>query len=438
MASRNSSISVEKQSSGITSVLASAAFEWLLIFLLFLEAFFSFLVTRFARFCELQTPCLLCSRLDHIFGIEKPGFYWDLICHEHKLEISSLVYCYTHGKLNDIRGMCKGCVSSFSAKKVADSETDKFAVGFIEYGVDDKHNICLKMPTAADGEELVGHSFLKDPSIGSSGLRQCSCCSQPLRTEVDDAQTSNKSAGTKSTGSVTTEVYVSRSNSVAPGQLHRRVSLKKRRDRSSSVSASLSYLGNTGFDPLSHVGYTELKITSDSESDVPISDDDDGFSVAREASDVGVDFVGQFFKPETRTIIPEALPKTLSSDSVIKKRIHQAPVSEPSVSVPVDQTHVGEPHGVSSVVGVGHGSEKHNCHQSEERSNPSDEASELLSSHGISPASLELIVPEEPRSSSNAGKHPVEISEESEYCMASFYFCDSFSDLSYLGAFLLV
>ncbi|KAL6003227.1 hypothetical protein ACLOJK_023450 [Asimina triloba] len=134
---------LEKQSSGITSVLASAAFEWLSIFMLFLEAFFSFLVTRFARFYELQTPCLLCSRLDHIFGIEKPGFYWDLICHEHKLEISSLVYCYTHGKLNDIRGMCKGCVSSFSAKKVADFETDKFAVGFIEYSVDDEHNICL-------------------------------------------------------------------------------------------------------------------------------------------------------------------------------------------------------------------------------------------------------------------------------------------------------
>ncbi|KAL6012412.1 hypothetical protein ACLOJK_002899 [Asimina triloba] len=269
MASRNSSISVEKQSSGITSVLASAAFEWLLIFLLFLEAFFSFLVTRFARFCELQTPCLLCPRLDHIFGIEKPGFYWDLICHEHKLEISSLVYCCTHGKLNDIRGMCKGCVSSFSAKKVADSETDKCAVGFIEYSVDDKHNICLKMPTAADGEELVGHSLLKDPSTGSSGLRQCSCCSQPLRTEVDDAQTSNKSAGTKSTGSI-------------------------------------KFCGPWSASP----------------------------------------------------------------------------------------------------------SKKQNCHQSEERSNPSDEASELLSSNGISPAILELIVPEEPHSSSNAGKHPVEISEE--------------------------
>ncbi|KAL5986612.1 hypothetical protein ACLOJK_014945 [Asimina triloba] len=78
-----------------------------------------------------------------------------------------------------------------------------------------------------------------------------------------------------------------------------------------------------------------------------------------------------------------------------------------------------EPHGVSSVVGVGHGSKKHNFHQSEERSNPLVEASELLSSNGISPAILERIIPEQPRSSSNAGEHPVEISEEMDLAIAN-------------------
>ncbi|KAL3829858.1 hypothetical protein ACJIZ3_018660 [Penstemon smallii] len=75
----------------ITSALVSAVHEWLLILMLFIDACFSYLLTKFAHRCHLQIPCLICSRLDHVLGKERSSFYWDLICQKHKLNISSLV-----------------------------------------------------------------------------------------------------------------------------------------------------------------------------------------------------------------------------------------------------------------------------------------------------------------------------------------------------------
>ena len=71
---------VQRSLKGFTTILASAACEWFLIFLLFIDAALSYLLTRFANYCELKIPCILCSRLDHVFGNEKPGFYWNLLC----------------------------------------------------------------------------------------------------------------------------------------------------------------------------------------------------------------------------------------------------------------------------------------------------------------------------------------------------------------------
>ncbi|XP_058106416.1 myosin-binding protein 1-like [Magnolia sinica] len=443
MATRKTSVTAQKDSCGFTSVLASALFEWVLIFLLFLEAFFSYLVTRFARFCELQTPCLLCSRLDHILGGEKRGFYWDLICQSHKLEISSLVYCCSHGKLTDGHGMCEDCFSSFPTNKITNYEKDRLSVAklgsFLEYCVDDKHNIRLKLPATVDGEELVSNLSLKDLTSRSSDPRHCSCCDETLSNR--DAP---RSSQTKSTGVGTAELDVAGSCSMGCSHLHHRDGLKKRREKA-YVSATTSYLGNPGFDPLSHVGYTELKITSDTESEVMISDDDDGISLVREAStinlefvaqcvepesstilpetlpetissDLGVEklvhqtpmlepslsvpleqfhpnlylsdravnleFVAQCVEPESSTILPETLPETISSDLGVEKLVHQTPMLEPSLSVPLEQFHAGEPHGVSSVtsaaVVVGHGLEELNWHQAEERGNHPTTASELV------------------------------------------------------------
>ena len=114
---------------GLATALASAVLEWLLIFLLFANAIFSYLITKFARYCKLQTPCLLCSRLDHVFGNEKLGYYRDLICRNHKLEISSLVLCHAHDKLVDVHGMCENCLFSFATVNKSNSETYRLLVG---------------------------------------------------------------------------------------------------------------------------------------------------------------------------------------------------------------------------------------------------------------------------------------------------------------------
>ncbi|XP_042062130.1 myosin-binding protein 1-like [Salvia splendens] len=77
----------------IASALVSAVLEWMLMFMIFVDASFAYLVTRFARHYQLRTPCLLCSRLDHVLGDEGTDFHWDLICNEHKSKITSLVLC---------------------------------------------------------------------------------------------------------------------------------------------------------------------------------------------------------------------------------------------------------------------------------------------------------------------------------------------------------
>ncbi|KAK6937836.1 GTD-binding domain [Dillenia turbinata] len=61
--------------------------------------------------------------------------------------------------------------------------------------------------------------------------------------------------------------------SAGHGRLDRRGNLKKMRERYSGIMVPV--LGNIGLDSLSHIGYSELKITSDSESEFPFSDDDD-------------------------------------------------------------------------------------------------------------------------------------------------------------------
>ncbi|KAA8527968.1 hypothetical protein F0562_035164 [Nyssa sinensis] len=73
------SVRLHKVSWGITSALRSAILEWLLILMLFIDAIFSYLVTKFARSFKLQILCLLCSRLDHVLGNENDGFCWDLM-----------------------------------------------------------------------------------------------------------------------------------------------------------------------------------------------------------------------------------------------------------------------------------------------------------------------------------------------------------------------
>ncbi|ESQ35999.1 hypothetical protein EUTSA_v10006726mg [Eutrema salsugineum] len=94
-------------SRSLTRALALAFNEWLLMLMLFANSIFSYVIAKFADYSELQSPCLMCSRLDHILGRTKhlKKSHWDMVCSKHKSEISSLVYCHAHGKLVDVRGI---------------------------------------------------------------------------------------------------------------------------------------------------------------------------------------------------------------------------------------------------------------------------------------------------------------------------------------------
>ncbi|KZV21136.1 hypothetical protein F511_13202 [Dorcoceras hygrometricum] len=103
-------ISAKKgKSSGLFYSLSYAACEWLLILLLFLNASLTYLAEKFAQYCELNSPCLLCSRLDCVLGKAKSGGYWNRLCKNHREEISYLVSCSVHRNLADRHGMCEGC-----------------------------------------------------------------------------------------------------------------------------------------------------------------------------------------------------------------------------------------------------------------------------------------------------------------------------------------
>ena len=117
-----------KLSPGVTTALASAFLEWLLIFFLFIDAVFSYVIAKFAGYCKLQIPCLLCSRLDHVLGKE------DLICSGHKTEISSLVLCRAHDKLVNVQGMCESCLFSFATINKSNAETYRLLVGKLGEG----------------------------------------------------------------------------------------------------------------------------------------------------------------------------------------------------------------------------------------------------------------------------------------------------------------
>ncbi|XVE77882.1 hypothetical protein DITRI_Ditri13aG0099400 [Diplodiscus trichospermus] len=237
---------------GFTTVLKSAACEWFLIFLLFIDAALSYLLTRFAHYCELQIPCILCTRLDHVFGNEKPGFYWNLLCSNHRSEISLLISCNIHGKLVDGHGMCENCLSSHIEDKKSNSDMQRLFLG--KLGSD----------PAVFGNYSSQSSFFNTDLPSSKCTRLSLCCNKPLIPRPH----ARKLLPLKSSGTV-----VAKPNILLPRHLSRRNGLKKIRGKFSAPAAT-HLLGKTGSDPLSHVGYAELKVTSESESEVSFSDED--------------------------------------------------------------------------------------------------------------------------------------------------------------------
>ncbi|GJM92964.1 hypothetical protein PR202_ga09473 [Eleusine coracana subsp. coracana] len=139
----------------VSSVLSTALLEWILMLLLFIDAVYSFLVTRFARLCKLPAPCPFCSRLDHVLGNEQPSFYRELICKTHKSEISSLAFCRLHQKLAGVKSMCERC-----CEKANDNEETNEPVMDVR---------------AFDSSQGDGDM------VNSLRTRICSCCGQHFK-----------------------------------------------------------------------------------------------------------------------------------------------------------------------------------------------------------------------------------------------------------------
>ncbi|KAG4139801.1 hypothetical protein ERO13_D07G216300v2 [Gossypium hirsutum] len=235
---------VQRNLKGFIRVLKFAACEWMLIFLLFIDAAFSYMVTSFAQYCELQIPCILCSRLDHVFGNAKDGFYRTLFCRSHRSEISFLLSCNIHDKLVDSSGMCDECLASHVEGNESNSDMKRLVSGKLGYD----GNCCSQVD--------------EDPTSAYKFTRLCLCCNKPWIPRPS----SNRSLLLKSSTSV------SKPSIPVPRRLSPINDLKK-------MNGTVP--GKTGFEHLSHVGDTEVKISSESESAFPATDNDTGGSIIR-------------------------------------------------------------------------------------------------------------------------------------------------------------
>ncbi|KAJ6773765.1 MYOSIN-BINDING PROTEIN 2 [Salix purpurea] len=104
----------------------------------------------------------------------------------------------------------------------------------------------------------------------------CSCCDKPWRSR----QPSNRVAQLKSPRSGMTKP-----NIPMPRHLTHRENIKKRGDNFPG-SVRSHRLVRCGYNPGSQVAYTELKFTSDSESEFPFSDDDEGRSISHKMKEL--------------------------------------------------------------------------------------------------------------------------------------------------------
>ncbi|CAL4938618.1 unnamed protein product [Urochloa decumbens] len=113
----------------VTSALAYAALEWVLIALLLINGLLAYAIARFADYFGLAPPCLLCSRVDRLFqpadagaaeGGGAAGWLRGALCGDHAAEISALGYCPRHRRLAGAGDMCEGCLCSREENKATD------------------------------------------------------------------------------------------------------------------------------------------------------------------------------------------------------------------------------------------------------------------------------------------------------------------------------
>ncbi|XP_042502147.1 probable myosin-binding protein 5 isoform X4 [Macadamia integrifolia] len=239
---------IEQKLGKIPCFLIHTLLEWVLIIMLFVDGLIAFACNEFARFFELRIPCLFCTRIDHVMVHRDPDFYYnDSICETHRKDVSSLAYCHVHQKLADIRRMCEGCLLSFATEDKSDSDTYRSLVGILgkdlECSVEEDHKIHLRLPAGGKMDIL---------QFEKSNIHRCSCCGEALRIRASFPQGLVQNVSSN-------EIHFPQAPAPSPRGLLVKPKLEER---------------SRGSDTLPHIPYTELKISSDSESEIP--EDEDG------------------------------------------------------------------------------------------------------------------------------------------------------------------
>lgn len=161
-------ILIEEKFGTFPYFLIYALVEWVVIILLLLDGFLTFVSNEIARLFELKTPCLLCTQLDHVLVQRDSNFYYnDSICEVHKMDLSTLAYCHLHKRLSDIRTMCQGCLLAFV--------TDKDSVS-------DKHNSAVT-PLVEDERKSHLKPLKKEEMEIVADMCRCSCCGKPMKSK---------------------------------------------------------------------------------------------------------------------------------------------------------------------------------------------------------------------------------------------------------------
>ncbi|KAJ8761324.1 hypothetical protein K2173_001380 [Erythroxylum novogranatense] len=113
MAANKFASRLQRSTHKLTVILIYAVLEWILIMLLLLNSFFSYIITKFATYFGLKRPCLWCSRIDHVLEPRtNTRSYRELVCETHATEISRLGYCSSHQTLAEYQNMCVNCLAS--------------------------------------------------------------------------------------------------------------------------------------------------------------------------------------------------------------------------------------------------------------------------------------------------------------------------------------
>ncbi|KAK2983083.1 hypothetical protein RJ640_006470, partial [Escallonia rubra] len=241
--------------------------------------------------------------------------------------------------------------------------------------------------------ELDHETVHEDHDLSSSSRKFCSCC--------NDHCTSRGYAKnllqTTSIGSDAAELDAPLSVSIE----HDIKYMKKTGDES-SMSLSASHLGENRLDHLSHVEYRKVKVTSDTDSEVPFSDDESARALIREADDPDNETANALIHNEdpkgdldveSAQLEPHMI--TFADYKAAETFNHSVSVPEPSVLDPEVKLEILNPKGsLASGAAGGHGLEELDWKQVEHKADIAAPA-DLISFSEVPPSSDVMASPAE-------------------------------------------